>query len=153
MTGDRPPRPSFMTSNLGDYSSSSPHEADSSTQHRVHREDLQVSAEKIMITYLLPGAEREIILPSATVSAIQDAIEENSRSDPELFDEAKEYVYQAMERDAFPGFLRSKALGNLVPASLLLRLIFGLLALFGAFWASFSLVFLNKGRTTRLWVR
>ena len=141
-----------MTSNLGDYSSSSPNEADSSPAHRVHREDLKASAEKVMITYLLGGSEREIILPSQTVAKIQEAIEQDSRADPELFDDAKEYVYQAMERDAFPGFLRSKALGNTVPASLLVRLVVGLLALFGAFWASFACVLLDKSRATRCWV-
>ncbi|KAL9049775.1 MAG: hypothetical protein Q9162_007022 [Coniocarpon cinnabarinum] len=151
MTGERPPRPSFMTSNLGDYSSSSPNEADSSEAHRVTREDLKASAEKVMITYLLPGSEREIILPNATVQGIQNAIEKEGRHDPELFDDAKEYVYQAMERDAFPGFLRSKALGNTVPLGLLIRLVIGLLALFGGFWTAFTLIFLNKSRATRCW--
>jgi len=57
-----------------------------------------------------------------------------------------------MERDAFPGFLRMKALGNLVPPSMMMRLIVGLLALFGGFWTAFVLIFLNESRTTRCWV-
>ena len=141
-----------MTSNLGDYSSTSPGENDSSQAHEVHRSDLTSSAEKILYTYLLPGSEREIILPQATLNAIQHAIEQDQRNDPEIFDDAKEYVYQAMERDAFPGFLRAKALGNLVPPDLLVRLIVGLLALFGGFWAAFALIFLDKSRATRCWV-
>lgn len=147
---EHPPRPSFMTSNLGGDSSSP---GDHSTpQHTVARADIRASAEKILYTYLLPGSEREIILPQSTLQQITEDIEEQHRDDPEVFDEGKEYVFQAMERDAFPGFLRSKALGNLVPVSLLIRLVIGLLAMFGAFWAAFALIFLDKSRATRCWV-
>jgi hypothetical protein len=86
------------------------------------------------------------------LEGIQEAIEERGRDDPEVFDAAKDYVFQAMERDAFPGFLRAKALGNLVPISLMARLIVGLLALFGGLWAAFILIFLGKSRTERCWV-
>jgi hypothetical protein len=65
---------------------------------------------------------------------------------------AKDYVFQAMERDAFPGFLRMKALGNLIPPTLIMRLILGLVSMFGGFWAAFILIFLNEDRMTRLWV-
>ena len=141
------PRPSFMTSNFGDSSGNN-----SSPQHTVNRSDLRASAEKILYTYLLPGSEREIILPQAVLAEITESIEEQGRDDPEVFDAAKEYVFQAMERDAYPGFLRAKALGNLVPPSIMFRLIVGLLALFGAFWTAFALVFLNEDRPTRIWV-
>jgi hypothetical protein len=57
-----------------------------------------------------------------------------------------------MERDAFPGFLRAKALGNIVQPSLMMRLIIGLVAIFGAFWTAFVLIFLDKSRTTRCWL-
>jgi len=83
---------------------------------------------------------------------IQSAIEKDGRDDPEIFDGAREYIFQAMEREAFPGFLRAKALGNLVAFSALLRLILGLLSLFGGFWTGFALIFLGFGRVTRLWV-
>jgi len=69
-----------------------------------------------------------------------------------FFDAAKDYVFQAMERDAFPGFLRMKALGNLVPPSMMLRLALGLLAMFGAFWTGFILIFLNYHHHTRVWL-
>jgi len=132
--------------------SSSPGANSTSPQHTVSRADIRASAVKVLYTYLLPGAEREIILPAGINNAVTHAIENEGRDDPEVFDAAKDYVFQAMERDAFPGFLRSKALGNLVPPSIMLRLILGLLALFGAFWTGFTLIFLNYSRQTRCWV-
>ena len=144
-SNDRPPRPSFMNS-------SDPRTDSNSPAHTVARADIRASAEKILYTFLLPGSEREIILPEAITSDITRAIEEEGRDDPEVFDAAKDYVFQAMERDAFPGFLRTKALGNLVPPSLMLRLIIGLLSMFGGFWAAFALIFLNIDRATRCWV-
>lgn len=119
----------------------------------VSRTDIRASAEKILYTYLLRGAEREIVLPEVILQSIANAIEVDGRDDPEVFDEAKDYVFQAMERDAFPGFLTAKALGNLVPASAMIRLIVGLLAMFAGFWAGFALIFLDiKPKATRLWV-
>lgn len=141
-----PPRPSFMSSPL-DLTSDS-----NSPAHAVARSDIRQSAEKILYTFLLPGAEREIILPHSITNDITVSIEELGRDDPEVFDAAKDYVYQAMERDAFPGFLRMKALGNLTPTSSMVRLILGLLAFFGGFWAAFILIFLDSSRTTRCWL-
>jgi len=125
-----------------------------SPAHTVARADIRASAEKILYTYLLRGSEREIVLPEQISTSIAHFIEVDGRDDPEVFDEAKDYVFQAMERDAFPGFLRAKALGNLVPPSSLVRLILGLLGMFGGFWAGFCLIFLDiHPRVTRLWVR
>jgi hypothetical protein len=145
-SNDRP-RPSFMSSPMELTSDSN------SPAHTVARADIRASAEKILYTFLLPGAEREIILPQAITQEIIISIEERGRDDPEVFDAAKDWVFQAMERDAFPGFLRMKALGNLVPPSMLLRLIVGLIALFGAFWTAFILIFLDYPRHLRVWVR
>lgn len=125
----------------------------SSPAHTVSRLDIRASAEKILYTFLLPGAEREIVLPGSITQDVIAAIEEHGRDDPEVFDTAKDYVFQAMERDAFPGFLRMKALGNLIPPTLVMRLIIGLVAMFGAFWTSFVLIFLNRSRAERCWVR
>lgn len=124
----------------------------SGTQTAVNRADVRASAERILYTYLLPGAEREIILPQSIVNEITEEIEQNGRDDPEVFDAAKDYVFQAMDRDAFPGFLQSKALGNLVPPSITMRLIIGLVGLFAAFWAGFVLIFLDYSRAQRCWV-
>lgn len=154
-TGPRPsgvsagglPRPSFMGSALNDTTSGS-----SPATHTVQRSDLRQSAEKILYTYLLQGSEREIILPQGILQDIIVSIEDDHRDDPEVFDAAKDYVFQAMERDAFPGFLRSKALGNLVPQSIFARGILGLVALFGGFWAAFVLIFRNYPRHTRCWL-
>lgn len=142
------PRASFGTNGQRDMTTTD----SNSPAHTVARNDLRASAEKILYTFLLPGSEREIILPFAITQDVIKAIEEDGRDDPELFDAAKDYVFQAMERDAFPGFLRMKALGNLVPASIMIRLAIGLLAMFGGFWAAFILIFLNKDRATRCWV-
>ncbi|KAI1347475.1 putative RGS domain protein [Xylaria sp. FL0043] len=122
-----------------------------SPAHAVAREDIRASAEKILYTFLLPGAEREITLPGSITSDITTAIEQDGRDDPEVFDVAKDYVFQAMERDAFPGFLRARALGNLVPPTIIARLIIGLVAMFGGFWTAFILIFLDASRGTRCW--
>ncbi|OLL22719.1 Protein rax1 [Neolecta irregularis DAH-3] len=119
----------------------------------VGRADLRASAERILYTYLIQGAEREVPLPAHIVRSISTAIEVEGRDDPEVFDEAQEYIFQAMERDAAPGFLAAKALGNLVPSSSVLRLVIGLFALLGSLWTSFSLIFLDiKPKTTRVWL-
>ena len=143
--GDRPPRPSFMSLRDRRTDSSSP-------AHTVARADIRASAEKILYTYLLPGSEREIILPQTILNDITASIEEDGRDDPEVFDAAKDYVFQAMERDAFPGFLRSKALGNLVPPSKTLRLIIGVVSMFGGFWGGFACILLDKPKHLRSWV-
>ena len=143
---ERPPRPSFMTNGSpGRTNSNSP-------AHTVARADIRASAEKILYTYLLPGSEREIILPQGILTDITTSIEEEGRDDPEVFDAAKDYTFQAMERDAFPGFLQAKALGNLVPPSSFLRLCVGLLGVFGGFWGAFACIFLDKPKHIRCWV-
>jgi hypothetical protein len=124
----------------------------SSPGHTVTRADIRASAEKILYTYLLPGSEREIILPENMVNNCINMIEDDGRDDPEVFDSAKDYVFQAMERDAFPGFLQAKALGNLVPLSIVARLAFALASFGGGFWAAFYVVFSNKPRHIRCWV-
>ncbi|KAJ4394121.1 Bud site selection protein, Revert to axial protein 1 [Gnomoniopsis smithogilvyi] len=144
-SGERP-RPSHSSSPRDLMTDSN------SPLHAVARQDIRASAEKILYTFLLPGAEREIVLPAYITEDVTRAIEEEGRDDPEVFDLAKDYVFQAMERDAFPGFLRMKALGNLIPPTLILRLIIGLVSMFGGFWAAFVLIFLNESRLTRCWL-
>jgi Regulator of G protein signaling domain len=143
---ERPPRPSFMKNSDDRTDSDSP-------GHTVARADIRASAEKILYTFILPGSEREIVLPEMILNHIIHAIEEEGRDDPEVFNDAKEYVFQAMERDAFPGFLQAKALGNLVPLSILLRLGLGLTCLFAGFWGGFYMILTNRSRVTRCWVR
>jgi hypothetical protein len=142
-SNDQQPRPSSGTRNGGDSNSPG---------HTVARNDIRASAEKILYTYLLPGSEREIILPESMVSTVINLIEDDNRDDPEVFDPAKDYVFQAMERDAFPGFLQAKALGNLVPLSIIARLAFALISFGGGFWGAFYVVLRNKPRNIRCWV-
>ena len=145
--GERLPRPSFISRN-------SPSGSDSSSPagRVVARADIRASAEKILYTYILPGAEREVTLPHGILQDITVAIEEEGRDDPEVFDMAKDYTFQAMERDAFPGFLRAKVFGNIVPPSRFLRLVLGLIAFFAGMWAAFVLIFLDKPKRIRCWV-
>ncbi len=142
---ERPPRASFMSG--GD-----PRTDSNSPGHTVARADIRASAEKILYTFVLPGSEREIILPDTTLNRIIRAIEEEGRDDPEVFDDAKDYVFQAMERDAFPGFLQAKALGNLVPLSVLLRLAIGLACLGGGFWGGYYMILTKTPKHFRCWV-
>lgn len=143
-SSDRP-RASFMNSE--DYRTDS-----NSPGHTVARADIRASAEKILYTFVLPGSEREIVLSEQIMSHIIHAIEDEGRDDPEVFNDAKEYVFQAMERDAFPGFLQAKALGNLVPLSILIRLVLGLSCLGAGFWGGFYMILTDTSRVIRCWV-
>ena len=145
-SNEQPPRPSFMTSTPDQPTDSN------SPGHTVARADIRASAEKILYTYLLPGSEREVILPDHMVTSVIRMIEEEGRDDPEVFDSGKDYVFQAMERDAFPGFLQAKALGNLVPLSIVGRLALALASFGGGFWGAFYVVLTNQSRATRCWV-
>ncbi|EEH20828.1 hypothetical protein PABG_03059 [Paracoccidioides brasiliensis Pb03] len=146
VSSDRSSRPSNqIASHNGATNSNSP-------GHTVARADIRASAERILYTYLLPGSEREVILPENIVGDIVHMIEQEGRDDPEVFDTAKDYVFQAMERDAFPGYLQAKALGNLVPSSILARLALALLSFGGGFWAAFYVVLTDQPRSVRCWV-
>ena len=141
LSTDPPAPPSFMTSEE--------HRTDSDSPGRtVSRADIRASAEKILYTFILEGSEREIVLPVQINSRMITAIEDEGRDDPEVFNDAKEYVFQAMERDAFPGFLQAKALGNLVPLSVLIRLVLGL----GCLGAGFYMILTDSSRVIRCWV-
>ncbi|KAK5687043.1 Bud site selection protein, Revert to axial protein 1 [Elasticomyces elasticus] len=74
----------------------------------VKRAGLHASAENILYTYLLPSADRETIIPRQTLSDATEANEKDCRCDPEVFDAASDYVFKAMERDAFPLFMRRR---------------------------------------------
>lgn len=161
-TSNHSPKSSLGSQNIARLQSNEPIPRDSSGTRNdstspspgqtVARADIRASAEKILYTYLLPGAEREIVLPEEMVSTIINLIEDDGRDDPEVFDPAKDYVFQAMERDAFPGFLQAKALGNLVPLSIVARLAFALISFGGGFWGAFYVVLRDKPRATRCWV-
>ncbi|KAH0578982.1 hypothetical protein H2248_003158 [Termitomyces sp. 'cryptogamus'] len=125
----------------------------------ITRLDLIASAERIFFRYLSPPTtvnvteNHEIYLPpslrihsfplSSTQEPRNQAEETLMAQIPDLFHAQKEYCFRAMEQDAFPRFLRSKAFGNLTPVSALVRLIVGLITLWIGLAAAFSLVLLD----------
>lgn len=126
----------------------------------ITRMDLIASAERIFYRYLSPSGNtvnsqenHEIYLPPSLrihSFALNSAQEPKSQAElnvlaqvPDMFHAQKEYCFKAMEQDAFPRFLRSKAFGNLTPISALVRLIAGLIILWIGLAAAFSLVFLD----------
>lgn len=158
-SGGRAPMATNMTpqqqvnKRVSELSSAPSTGAPGSVEHSVQRQDITASAERILYTYMVPGAEREVALPHVLVDAVRACIEQDGRDDPEVFDDVRGYVFQAIEHSAYPKFLRAKALGNLVAPSALLRLIFGIFCIFGGLWIGFVLIFLNYApQVTRLWV-
>ncbi|KAA1477963.1 hypothetical protein DENSPDRAFT_787351 [Dentipellis sp. KUC8613] len=126
----------------------------------ISRLDLIASAERIFLRYLSQagaapggGESHEIYLPpSLRVHAfpLSSTHEPRSQQDlallaqvPDMFHAQKEYCFRAMEQDAFPRFLRSKAFGNLTPVSALVRLVAGLVILWIGLAVGFSLIFLD----------
>lgn len=126
----------------------------------ITRMNLIASAERIFYRYLSPAANtvnstenHEIYLPpslrihSFPLSSSHEPktpTELNLMAQvPDMFHAQKEYCFRAMEQDAFPRFLRSKAFGNLTPVSSLVRLVVGLITLWIGLAAAFSLVFLD----------
>ena len=135
----------------------------------ITRADLVASAERIFLRYLSPagtspggGESHEIYLPPALrVHSFPLSNATGSAADqaaiaqvPDMFHAQKEYCFRAMEQDAFPRFLRSKAFGNLTPMSALVRLVAGLISLWIGLATAFSLVFLDvKPKSVRFYVR
>jgi hypothetical protein len=136
---------------------------------------LIASAERIFARYLVPGAEKEIYLPPSLrihsfilssdnppplggQSVGQDReeyeLEQAAMAQvPDMFHAQKEYVFSAMEQDAFPRFLRAKAFGNLTPVSALVRLVAGLVVLWIGLSTGFALIFLDvKPKSKRFFV-
>ena len=126
----------------------------------ITRLDLIASAERIFYRYLSPAGNavgsqenHEIYLPPALrihSFPLSSSHEPKTQAElnlmaqvPDMFHAQKEYCFRAMEQDAFPRFLRSKAFGNLTPISALVRLIAGLIILWIALAVGFSLIFLD----------
>lgn len=122
--------------------------------------DLVSSAERIFYRYLSPVGNpidsqenHEIYLPPALrihnfpLSSQHEPKTQTELSTmaqiPDLFHAQKEYCFRAMEQDAFPRFLRSKAFGNLTPISALVRLVLGLIILWVGLAVGFALIFLD----------
>ncbi|KAF7978390.1 hypothetical protein HWV62_781 [Athelia sp. TMB] len=125
----------------------------------ITRMDLIASAERIFFRYLssagnmVNSENHEIYLPpslrihSFPLSSTQEPRTQSELNMmaqiPDIFHAQKEYCFRAMEQDAFPRFLRSKAFGNLTPVSSLVRLVVGLIVLWIGLAVAFALIFLD----------
>ncbi|KAG9003022.1 Bud site selection protein, Revert to axial protein 1 [Tulasnella sp. JGI-2019a] len=134
----------------------------------ITRTDLIASAERIFVRYLVPSSDKEIYLPPSlrihefplSPNHLPNPTSPEYETEslilaqvPDMFHTQKEYVFRAMEQDAFPRFLRAKAFGNLTPVSALFRLCVGLVALWAGLATAFSLIFLDvKPKTKRFFL-
>lgn len=109
----------------------------------ITRSTLKSSSKNLLNTYFQESSPRKLIIPDRIIRKIRHDVELQGRDDPEVFDEARNYVYSAMERESFPFFLQKNALHNLSNKSCLIRLILGLFWLFAGFWISYVLIFIN----------
>jgi hypothetical protein len=120
------------------------------------RKDLSDSSQRLILRYLISSATKEVTrLPIELRKRICKELEkeENARDDPLLFSEAKNYVFEYMQRFAYPKFLKLKAWGNVTLYQQIGRLILGLVSLFAALTTSLSLIFLGYPQwRTRFWV-
>ena len=141
---------------------------------------LIASAERLFARYLVPGAEKEIYLPpnlrihsfilnsenpppiGPTTGVGGERISGHGREEyeleqaalaqvPDMFHAQKEYIFSAMEQDAYPRFLRAKAFGNLTPVSALVRLVIGLVVLWIGLSTGFALIFLDVTPKAKRW--
>ncbi|KAK9729755.1 Bud site selection protein, Revert to axial protein 1 [Basidiobolus ranarum] len=122
------------------------------TENKVKRDDLRQSAEKIYYKYIVSGAEKELVLPEMIRHRICHMIEIDHRDDPEVFLEAKLFVFDCMAQDSFPRFIRARAYSNLVTLHAMFRLVLGLFILFLGFTVEFTFIFLDyQPKLMRLW--
>lgn len=124
----------------------------------VSRTDIKQSTHHIFTTFFTPGgsAADELLhtLPPHVVNSVRHAIEAEGRDDPEVFDDAREVVFDVMQQGAFPAFLSARAKRNVSPFGRIVRLAVGLFAIFAAMWVGFILIFLDwrPQERVRLWL-
>ncbi|KAH7338401.1 hypothetical protein B0J17DRAFT_662386 [Rhizoctonia solani] len=107
----------------------------------ITRVDLVASAERIFARINdFPLSSHQLPVTTSPAYEAESAV---LAQVPDMFHGQKEYVFRAMEQDAFPRFLRAKAFGNLTPVSALVRLCVGLLVLWIGLAVGFSLIFLD----------
>jgi sarcosine oxidase delta subunit len=111
--------------------------------HTISRANLRNSTRNILSTYFSENSEKKIEIPIEIVNRIKYALENQGRDDPEVFDEAREYVFKAMEFNVYPNFLRTHALKNVTKKSAAIRLLFSMICAFAAFWAGYTLIFMD----------
>ncbi|RUS32176.1 hypothetical protein BC938DRAFT_476109 [Jimgerdemannia flammicorona] len=129
-----------------------PSQAGRSAKPRPTRAEIKASAERIYHKYIMPSAIKELRqLPDPVRRRIKQAIENEGRDNPEVFLEAKKLVFDAMEVEAFPRFLRAKVWSNTTIPEALIRLVIGLIFLFLGFSMVLSFVFLDWGPDWQKW--
>lgn len=111
--------------------------------HVINRTAIKKSSKNILVTYFSLSSEKKIELPSSIVEKLRFALEEQGRDDPEVFDEAREYVFKALEYNAYPNFLRNNALKNVTKKSAIVRLLVSMICGFAGFWAGYTLIFMD----------
>ncbi|KAJ9125131.1 hypothetical protein QFC22_000085 [Naganishia vaughanmartiniae] len=116
-----------------------------SRKQAITQHDLVASGERIYMRYLLPGAEKEIYLPPQIRihdfpsspeyldHSPQTSAAETDPRIPDYFHVAKEYIFKALQDDAFIRFIRAKAFCNLTRLGTFIRLFAGLFALFDGY--------------------
>ncbi|KAI8891098.1 hypothetical protein K501DRAFT_205754 [Backusella circina FSU 941] len=126
-----------------------------STRQVPSRKDLTDSSQRLLLRYLVPSATKELTqLPVELKNALRQELEKpGARDDPVLFREAKDYLFEYMQRHAYPKFLRLKVWGNVTLHQQLGRLVIGFLCLLIAFTTSLSLIFLGFPQWgVRFWI-
>jgi hypothetical protein len=119
------------------------------------RKDIMESSQRLLLRYLVPSATKELTqLPNGLKLALRKELEKpDPRDDPLLFEDAKDYLFDYMQRQAYPKFLRLKVWGNITLYQQLGRLVVGLLCLLAALTTSLSLIFLGYPQWgVRFWV-
>ncbi|KAI9359435.1 hypothetical protein BD770DRAFT_386046 [Pilaira anomala] len=120
------------------------------------RKDLMDSSQRLLLRYLVPSATKELTqLPDQLKQSLRKELEKpDPRDDPLLFSDAKDYLFEYMQTQAYPKFLRLKVWGNITLYQQLGRLVIGLLSLLAALTTSLSLIFLGYPPWgIRFWVR
>ncbi|KAI9277871.1 hypothetical protein BY458DRAFT_504290 [Sporodiniella umbellata] len=109
------------------------------------RKDLTVSSQRLLSKYLVPSSTKEVTqLPIELRKMICEELEKaEARDDPLLFADAKNYVFEYMQRFAYPKFLRLKVWGNVTLNQQIIRLVLGFLGLFAALTTSLCFIFLG----------
>ncbi|QOU22673.1 hypothetical protein BRETT_002855 [Brettanomyces bruxellensis] len=115
----------------------------SKDSHFVTRTTLRKSSKNILNTYFLEGSEKRVLIPDDMREQVIYAVETEGRDDPEVFDESREYVFKAMEHEAYPNFLRDVAMCNVTSVSAVIRMFLAILCAFAAFWTGYTLIFLD----------
>jgi hypothetical protein len=109
----------------------------------ITRLTLKSSSRNILNTYFRENSPKRLVIPDRIIRKIRHDVEIQGRDDPDVFEDAKNYVYLAMERESLPFFLQQNALHNLNKSNSLVRLIVGLFFIFAGLWISYSLIFTN----------